>query len=527
MRIRNVLLLLTIATMLGGCGQRKETRGPAQSVDERKNADPWARLTEDVRQLKEAGLFEDLIQRLEGAMADPELGERRETVFSFMMQECLNAGMTNKAAAAYMKAIDDKETNLVEMAAGMVGRAYVRNKHYEQAIEWGDSLLKKDIPSGAVMQSLQVLVTSYVFSDRESEIASRLPAIMAMEDRHKITPLLRSTGSLLRRAGKHDTLEAILTVLEEEHADIAWVTTFAILTRCDSLLDRRMWDDSEKLLMGKADVLSDDEISARMRRLASGLDKNGRVDDVNRICRNAIKNMEEFPRTGAAMGALWIILAAKDADAFLERVSEVIDEGIATSGIASAFEGGFYDLMSKGSVEQKKRCRELGEKFRSILPENKSLTARLTLLELDAAFYQKDFRKAHDIVSKGVENMDEEWHSVILNKINAHLALSENRTLEAIEYFRKHMARVEQWERPQRNPENDLLMLKEAVLGFNEKRIGDIFKSMGRTKDADRAYLKAREYYEKALTLVENDSREYAEYMNELAAVPDLSEAKK
>lgn len=520
MTIRVAVLFLVFSALLSGCSSRKKDDLSKHPAEATQKPDVFKALNGELTQLKEAGLNDAVIVRLEKAMTEAELEEHRPTVFRLLLGEYLLGSMTNKAADAYMAAVDAGQTNLVEAASGIVGRAYVRDKHYDKAIEWGNRLLTKSIPPSIAARTLGGLVTSYVSSDRASEIAEKLPAIMGLNNRDSTERLLKAIGSLLRRSGKHKTLDTILTTLGEDYGEMTWVKVFATLTSCDSFIDQHRWEESEKLLMANLSLIPDVDLGSRMSRLVSGLDQAKRVTDVDRICKNALANLKAKPRTSASLAALWIRLSSGNKEAFLERIAVVLDSGIASKGVISSFESGFYDLMSTGTAEQRKQCRDLGDRLRSSVPGDKRLNTRLTLLELDAAFYLNDFKRALDIVKAGVDGMDEEWHTVLTNKISAHLALAENRPLDAIEFFRKHMERVAVWERPQPNPENGVLMEKEAVLGYNEKRIGDIFKSMGRVDDARKAYARARDYYEKALTIVEADSDEHAEYMKELAAVP-------
>ncbi|MDP6848467.1 MAG: hypothetical protein QGI24_06730 [Kiritimatiellia bacterium] len=520
MTIRVAVLALVLAALLSGCGDRKEEPASKEPAVATQKLDAFKALRGDLVRLKEAGLNDEVVARLEKAMTEPELEKNKPAVFRLLLGEYILSGMTNKAEEAYMAAVDDGKTNLVEAAGGIVGTAYVKEKNYTEAIEWGNKLLGKDIPANITAQVLGGLVTSYAASDRAAEIAEKLPAIMALKQDERVGRLLRSIASLLRRSGKHEILDSILKSLDEGYDGKPWLKVFVRLTTCDSFLDQRRWQESEKLLMGNVRMVPDGDLSSRFSRLVSGLHQADRGTDVDRICKNVIANLKGVSLTRASLAALWIRLSSGDKAAFLKRIAAVLDSGIASPGVVSSFEGGFYELMSTGTSAQRKQCRDLGDRLRNALPGDKRLNARLTLLELDAAFYLNDFKRALEIVTTGVEGMDEEWHSVLANKISAHLALAENRPLDAIKFFRKHMERVAVWERPQPNPENSVMMEKEAVLGYNEKRIGDIFKSMGRTDDANAAYAKARDYYEKALTIVKADTPEYTEYSKELAAVP-------
>jgi hypothetical protein len=83
------------------------------------------------------------------------------------------------------------------------------------------------------------------------------------------------------------------------------------------------------------------------------------------------------------------------------------------------------------------------------------------------------------------------------------------------------MARVDAWTEPVINPANGAGMTREAVLGFNEKRIGDIYSKMeGHAEDAAAAYLRSREWYNKAIAAAKPGSIERKIAEKELAQVP-------
>ncbi len=84
------------------------------------------------------------------------------------------------------------------------------------------------------------------------------------------------------------------------------------------------------------------------------------------------------------------------------------------------------------------------------------------------------------------------------------------------------MERVNAWTDPVINPTNGARMTREAVLGFNEKRIGDIYNGMeGHADDAQAAYLRARDWYTKAIASFEEGSIEYKLAVEELSMVPE------
>jgi hypothetical protein len=177
-------------------------------------------------------------------------------------------------------------------------------------------------------------------------------------------------------------------------------------------------------------------------------------------------------------------------------------------------------VMMSGDADLQKRCVALVEKINAA-DLSDSLHESLLLLLLDGAFYRNDFKQAYEIVKAGIPGYDEKWHAEMKDKVGAHLALQEGRKSDAIALFRKHMERVAAWTEPVMNPTNGAMMTREAVLGFNEKRIGDIYAGMdGHAEEAKAAYGRARDWYNKAISSAKPGSIEQKLAKEELALVP-------
>jgi predicted negative regulator of RcsB-dependent stress response len=176
--------------------------------------------------------------------------------------------------------------------------------------------------------------------------------------------------------------------------------------------------------------------------------------------------------------------------------------------------------MKDGTEEERRYSREVAARVRAIEGLTEKEQMRLSLMMLDGAFDAKEFTAAVDVLKQGVPGRDEQWHAALIGKISAHIALSEDRHDDAVKLFRQYMDFVKTWEESETNPETGQLMSKEAVLGFNEKRIGDILTAAGEQGKARAAYKRALKYYKQALEAVESGSKDYSDIEAEMKAVP-------
>ena len=106
------------------------------------------------------------------------------------------------------------------------------------------------------------------------------------------------------------------------------------------------------------------------------------------------------------------------------------------------------------------------------------------------------------------------------NKLGAHLAIEEGRTDDAVAMFRDFMKHVETWTDATVDPSTGIAHTREMSLGFNAKRIGNIYRDAGRAEEAAKAYAEARDYFDQAMKGTEEGSKEAAYIEKEMAELP-------
>lgn len=521
-----ILGLLILAATLGvGCSKKPapapETPDAAKAAEEavaRQQALAVA-LWKEIDSLRQGGESNAVLTRLEAAFADDERASIRPMVFALLLNEVANAGDIERAKAMYLEALA-RDVEQARGAYGIVDGALSGDS--DAWLAWCDAMLNAGLPEDLAARTWMQLVQ--LLKDRKSlsEFAQRVPLAMGMTDRAVAERVFWMALDQAVQDADEAAVEAVTAAIEaaRQTPDEFW--RIILLARIDLLLKQGATGDAETLIWEKALTLADQDLVRRMQRLQWAMADAGDEEAGERLARRAIAELATRPLTRDDVVATWVRQAAQAGrtDTFLLRTAVALDARIGIARLLDSFEDGFYRTMPEGTPIQRRDCISLAKKMREHAAAEEELSARLAMMLLDGAFYMKDFRAALEIVKAGVPGQDQAWHDMLSNKLGAHAALAENRPLDAIGFFERHMETVRAWEHPQRNPENGFLMHKEAVLGFNAKRIGDIYRDADRPEDAAASYARAREFYRQALALVEAESDEYAAYQEDLNQVP-------
>jgi hypothetical protein len=523
----SVILALALSVMLSGCGRRSEQVDESRAGSEEAKVDPADEAFELLRQeligLQETGDRASLIARLRAALEDEILERYDGTIFAWLLGElsATEEGLA-EARALYMAAASENEDRL-RSAYGIIDNAYLRMEDKEGVLALCTELLGKSIPQDISTRVWMRLCQIQIEADDFNACVEQVPTIVRTLSPVNAERVLWMTANMLLEKKAFGPLREVLTAVESQKVTDERLLRFILLAKVDMVLAEGNFAAARDLLMTEWASLPDGDLGRRMSLLIESFAAAGAKDDVDALARTVLKEMAGKKVTQRRVITTWIkgATGVGDYDRFVQRVSESLGGGVSIDVLLSPFEAGFYAIMSNGTDAQKDACVALVEDLRSALPaDDEQHAPRLAMLLLDGAFYREDFERAMAVIDAGIPGQDEDLHTVLRNKVTAHLALVEGRTDDAVAAFRRHMDTVEGWKQPQVNPESGVMMYKEAVLGFNEKRIGDIYTAADRAAEAKTAYASAREYYALALALVKEDSDEHRLYTSELAEIP-------
>lgn len=506
-------LLVVMGCNRGGCGSKREVEIPEVSALDQ--------LRIEIADLKIEQGRDAAMARMKELLKDPAKAEFKPNLIEWLLDELLREDTIAVVQDTFLEVAAGDE-QVAQVGFGKVTSVSATTNAADLVV-WHDKVLASGITDEAKAYVWPLRARAYVASDEFDSVAFRVGEVLALQPPHLGARAFQGIISEGLRGNKHAGLMALVSAARESAPDRTDLTQLLLGVEADVLLGQGDLSAVEALLLKHADAMGDAAVAGRAVSLVKMASDSNDADLAKRMIAWVAASAEARPRTRDKVMTKWIAMlpAGQDPGEFLDRVKQALDVGCPAGQVLVPFRNGFYAIMSTRNKERQTACLNLAETFRTSEDVTASLGQSVGLMLLDGAFYMNDFRRAYDLVVAGIPGQDEEWHVEIKDKVGAHLALQEGRPEDAITLFRKHMDRVLAWDAPVTNPESGTSMIKEAVLGFNEKRIGDIYATMaGRGEDAKAAYGRAREWYKKALDILDKDSREYKDAAAELAQVP-------
>lgn len=369
----------------------------------------------------------------------------------------------------------------------------------------------------------QLRIEVYVQAGSVAGVAARVGEIMEGDVEPVATAVFATAVSQGMQIADYAGVETLLAAVEARAGGNAELAVFVHLARGELLIAQEQPEAAWNHYVALSDVIGDSELSRRLPAVLKAAERLGLPELSARVVENAYQRGEAFPLTRDAAAASAVREAADSGriDVLLAATQTALERGAKVSRFYHGFSRGFYVMIQKATAAEQGEAGALLLRLSQAPGVEEAILGMIASARLDVAFFAQDFKAALAIVEAGVPGYDEKWHEELRDKVSAHIAQQEGRHEDAVALYRKHMERVSAWEQPVINPENGQQMVKEVVLGFNEKRIGDIWSAVpGREGDAAAAYARAREWYGKALEILEKDSPEHAEAVAELAAVP-------
>ncbi len=520
MRLVAMVLLVVGFGVVGGCG-----RGTSES---KPDVEPQEDVVVDQQVVLESLMKEidaldggAAIERMKEIVADKEYAMLKPSIAERLISTILQENDLMAAQDAYLKLAAEDEV-IAKAGYGQLLQASTTTNAVD-VTGWYEKILLAPVSGSMKAHTWTLVVRSQADAETIMPLVERLDEIVALpenpQSHNVLVAITRHGVAISDFAGLKALTDAVISSVPER-SDLVLLM---LVTEGDVLLKQGMLAEVETFLVKNGDKLDDGMTKAMVLKLIRA--SMAKKDDAmaERLAVASLANGEMKPQTRNAVARTWIQNATdiKNPEAFSKRINAALAGGYPQSQLASVFRDGFYMVMTSGNSEIQKSCMDLAQKMYGSNEMSDSARQSIALLLLDGAFYRNDFRAAYELVKGGIPGYDETWHVEMSDKVGAHLALQEKRPADAIALFRKHMERVDGWTEPVINPVNGARMTREAVLGFNEKRIGDIYNGMeGHAEDAKNAYLRSRDWYQKAIAASKEGSIEYKLAVEELEMVP-------
>ncbi|MGI6496054.1 MAG: hypothetical protein ACOX5G_08205 [Kiritimatiellia bacterium] len=497
------LALLTFACLFAGCGASSKER--PEGVEPEADAgelgvpapDPVEVLANETDELFFRGETNAVIERFTAALDEEEFAAHRPRVFNALMRFLLSTANVDEAKARMTAAYDARDFELANEGFGHIFFYLVHQGRSEEADAWLDrTLAVADLPAGMRRQAIDWSMSIRLergdaegACDRAMELAVEFPAIAAEQ--------IERACDRLFAEDKLDLADALLSTLINAQPQPAMAGEVALGLKIRLLAARGEWDLARETFLAVCETLPDARLTRLLRHLAQRGTKARQAEFVDALCEKVLDMSASHPQSFPLAARLWVEnIAASQPELLPDRLEKLLELDAAPTQVCTLFTRTFY--RTTRLPDTLVRMLDLGTRL-DALNDDEDLRTLLRTSVLDGSFLLGKYDTAIEMLERGIPGRDAAWNRMALCKVRAHKALYDEEWLDAVKYFREFMATVATAkDEDMTDPESDIRHTKNMVLGFNAKRIGDIFRKIPDEAAARESYAQAREYYAKA-----------------------------
>jgi tetratricopeptide (TPR) repeat protein len=512
-----VVVALGALVLLGaGCRKRQSAVQPSEEPA----IDPVAKLFGEIDGLIATGNTNDVLKRLDGAMGQADLKDKRAPIFAGLIKFLLYVDRVEEAEKRMLAACE-KDAEMTRDSFGLIyGYLMERGRHVEAA-EWAERLL--------AVPNLPADRRSHLFDWRlNARLASANAEGVVGVAREGLAALPPAEGSALLARAFDGSLNQGLTSLTERLLDLAQPlaasrpdvrqAVVAAGLRFQAL--REDWPGIQREFPGAAADLPDEVLQALFRQIVAAAAKARQTAVVDALCEQIVFRQPGKQQTLLAAARLWVenAAAAGDPAAVPVRLDALLRAKVPGGQVAELFTQRYYALINRPAVLEP--MMKLGERLVPLAESDDTRNTLRTML-LDGSFVREDYATAIRLLEAGIPGRDAAWHAMALSKVRAHKALQDEQPRQAVKHFREFMVQVASGKDEDTvDPESNVMHTRDMILGRNARRIGDILASIPDAEAAAQAYAEARGCYEKAVAKLKDQpaARQIAE--QEMARIP-------
>lgn len=526
---RTAFLLATVAAgfLVVGCGKPEsktvtpETPEIATATEQAPEADPQSVLFMQADELYSIGDTNGALSLLEGALEAPEYAEGRHQVFNMLVRMMLYSGKTDEARARMLN-VYSNDVDLAASSFGIVYGYYAETGDSTNALDWTETVLAVPNLPQVVRRNMRewnlLGLIENGQKDRAVEVAAALVRSAPADDAASI---VRRAIDMLFIRKDLQTVERILAESSKIISSDASIQGLLLSTRLRLLAEQGKWETLRPAFESGSQKLADADLVHLLRHILIASSRDKKLDLSDAFCFFIITNAPDKERSYSIAARQWIDNAAqKKSDDLPDRLEKLLAQKKQVQLACDLYLRYFYDLIDNPAVMAE--MKDLGMRLEPLAPSDEIRGAIRTIV-LESCFLLEDYDSALKLLKAGIPSHDKAWHDMAIVKVEAHKALAEKKPLDAIKHFRSFMSIVAtSKESDAADPTTGVVHTREMILGFNAKRIGDIYKTVPDEAKAKAAYAEARDYYNKALKAAQEKAAQdvIAVILREMSAIP-------
>lgn len=515
-----VVLIVLVIVVVRNRRSREEIPPDGKPPVEDVEPDTAQAFFEKVNETLQAGDTNGVIDQLTAAYEAGRYDEATPRVLGGLISVLVNAGRVGEAEAKFIEAAG-KDPATIRNALGMIYGHKFRSGDTAATFEWTKQLVELDLPEGSGERVFAWhLDACYRFGQRK-RVRDLVPQCIEKYSPTQSANILKYVVNGLIGQKKFDSARGLITMIAEGGKTIPELGKLARVLSVNMALESGQWEDITDLLMKSAKEIDDRDLRQLFSRLCTKALAEDRSDIIDQLCDYLLTAHKDKPDTAREAARQWVALLKKydKADDIPARFALLKKVGVTDDVRVKLYRDEFYYVLGKAKPEGIKAMVTLGNELNDTLAEGDEKDRHRVML-VDGCFMIEDYEGALVLLEAGINGRDAQWVEMAKDKVQAHLALKRGDVDTAVKFFRKFMGYVSTWDSAEVDPSTGIRHTKEMTLGYNAKRIGNIYKDAGRAPEAGTAYLEARKYYEKALEEAAEGSKARELIKTELASLP-------
>lgn len=498
-----LVFLMSLSVVLApGCKPNPERQAAAEA---RLNMLVEKKLSE-IMDLQMQGKADVALQQLDTCLSLAKFKPHRSRFFSQKIELLL---AINKEAEASDLIIATWKSDPV-LAGSVFGRMQM---HYQGTgnpalvIAWCQRLLDlgKILPLESRHQVLTWKLAAAITAGGLPAIKEAVDQLMDQAEPLVASPLLQQQIETLIQSGKQPlAADMIAHVAAKKNLSVPYQILISTMNLKLAIV-KNDWTRTGAAFVACVEQLPDDALLALMQQTFSDLARYNQTPLIDQLCKQVIMIATTKTQSVQSAARRWVEMGVKESKALLpERLEFLLKNKLQVEQVGLLFDRYFYDMVDTPAIIRK-LC-PVGEKMVSACKDPMILQA-IKIKLLDAAFLIENYDLAVEMLEKGIPGKDESWHRMMLPKVKAHRALTQNKPLEAISYFREFMNAWRTDDEEEYDPTSGIAYSREWLMGRNAMRIAGIYEKIPDLENAKKAKEEAKNYFRIALKKAQADPK--------------------
>lgn len=453
----------------------------------------------EVRQLAAEGQVDPAIARLESLWKSNDYKESMPAILAALVSIEVGADRMDAAQKRFLTVMTESPALAVQ-AFGIIEEALLARGENQEMVDWAIRLRSHKLGDAALTALARGHIRALAALGKKADIIVEVRHYLPCLSEAEAFGLADGYFQAAVQGRDWEQAEALVTTLSQMMPDSPVKRDAVVASTVSMILARDGWSAAEvyfrRMVQELTDaraaqvlrILGEAMVAAKALTAADALYGFGMVDDKTR----------PMFRGAAATGWLSVEGLRGSADELVRRLAVLKTREYPSDFIANLISRHYSCLLNKGTSKEFDALNLLLQSLRKG-EQGKGLLRQLDGMLLDVSYFREDYEASLEIIERGLVIDDPANKALMICKVNAHIALKKGDYRTSIGLFRKFMEVIATEKSSSIDPVENIQVSPKMILGFNARRIGDIWIKAGSADEAAKAYTEAREHYEDAL----------------------------